>query len=263
METLVATVLDMATEKPSDNEGYTIDELAAISRVPSRTIRFYQSQGALQKPEMRGRVAYYVKAHAERLTLIAQLQDRGLRIDAIRELTTRIDRGDVDVGEWLGLEAQLGASWSEDRPRTMSEKEILELAGAPTPGLLSDLVRAKIVERQGDVFLVRSPALLRIAFDLSRSGVDFETAAGFAAIVRKSMSRAAVDLVAYFLKNAKEGFGRNATPEDLGKAFEALRPSGLEAVRLIFAQEIGREVRKLTQSGKTVGLSSKTRRSRS
>ena len=63
-------------------ETLTIDELAAASRVPSRTIRFYQSRGALMAPEIRGRVAFYGKPHIERLKLIAQLQDRGLRIDA-------------------------------------------------------------------------------------------------------------------------------------------------------------------------------------
>ena len=79
-----------------DDPGLTIDELAATSRVPSRTIRFYQSRGALMTPEIRGRVAYYGKPHLERLKLIAQLQDRGLRIDAIGDLMKRIDRGEVD-----------------------------------------------------------------------------------------------------------------------------------------------------------------------
>ena len=35
--------------------GYTIDELTAATGVPSRTIRFYQSKGTLEKPEIRGR----------------------------------------------------------------------------------------------------------------------------------------------------------------------------------------------------------------
>jgi len=60
--------------KPDDDNTLTIDELAAASRVPSRTIRFYQSRGALMAPEIRGRVAFYGKQHVERLKLIAQLQ---------------------------------------------------------------------------------------------------------------------------------------------------------------------------------------------
>jgi len=46
----------------SSNEGgaeYTIDDLASVSQVPSRTIRFYQSKGVLPKPVIKGRVAFY------------------------------------------------------------------------------------------------------------------------------------------------------------------------------------------------------------
>src|SRR5215831_186557 len=103
----------MSTEPEAAPE-YTIDELAQVSEVPSRTIRFYQSKGALPRPQIRGRVAFYGPAHVERLKLIASLQDRGLRIDAIRDLVARIDKGELDVNEWLGIEQQLQASWAND-----------------------------------------------------------------------------------------------------------------------------------------------------
>src|SRR5581483_4206385 len=86
---------------------YTIDELATRTRVPSRTIRFYQSRGALQTPQIRGRVAYYGPAHIERLKLIGSLQDRGLSIRAIRDLLQQVDKGELSLNEWLGLEQQL------------------------------------------------------------------------------------------------------------------------------------------------------------
>ena len=98
---------------------YTIDELATVSRVPSRTIRFYQSRGALMPPEIRGRVAYYGEPHLRRLELIAQLQDRGLRIDAIRDVLGSIDRGELDLAEWLGVEQQVHAPWANDQARTV------------------------------------------------------------------------------------------------------------------------------------------------
>ena len=142
----------MTTEDEGSGE-YTIDELAAVSQVPSRTIRFYQSKGALPRPQIRGRVAYYGPAHVERLRLIASLQDRGLRIDAIRELMTRVDKGELDVHEWLGLEARLQAPWADDQPRTVSEAELYELAGSRRPGLLADLVRTKVVARHGDTLV--------------------------------------------------------------------------------------------------------------
>src|SRR4030088_3159235 len=109
----------MATGTPGHDAAappeHTIDEIASLSRVPSRTIRFYQSRGALMAPEIRGRVAYYGKPHVERLKLIAQLSDRGLRIDAIGDLMKRIDRGEVDLAEWLGVEEEMQAPWVTDQ----------------------------------------------------------------------------------------------------------------------------------------------------
>ena len=96
-----AALAEMSQAENADRPEYTIDELAALARLPSRTIRFYQSRGALMPPEIRGRVAYYGPAHLERLKLIAQLQDRGLSIDAIRDLLASIDKGELDLAEWL------------------------------------------------------------------------------------------------------------------------------------------------------------------
>src|SRR5262249_8716612 len=155
------------------------------ARVPSRTIRFYQSRGALMAPEIRGRVAYYGDAHVERLKLIAQLQDRGLRIDAIGDLMKRIDKGELDLAEWLGAGESMQAPWANDQPRTLTEPELYELAGERRPGLLAELMRAQIVERRGDVYLLSSPALLSVAMRLEAVGVDIDTATGASAILRK------------------------------------------------------------------------------
>jgi len=236
---------------------FTIDELASIARVPSRTIRFYQSRGALMPPEIRGRVAYYGPAHVKRLELIAQLQDRGLRIDAIRDLLASIDRGELDMAEWLGVEQQVQTPWANDRPRTVSEEELYELAGTRRHGLLSDLVRARLVERHSDVYLVRSPALLSIALKLEAAGIDLETAAQASTLVRKAMTRVAADLVDLFVKRTEDG---DVEPRDLGKLFETLRPLGTEAVRVIFGRAMERELRKLLESGRMAKLPAKARR---
>ena len=106
---------------PPPATALTIDELAAQVGVPTRTIRFYQARGALMRPEIRGRVAYYGDAHVERIKLIAQLQDRGLRIDAIRDLVAGIDKGELDLAEWLGIEQEVQAPWADDAARTVDE----------------------------------------------------------------------------------------------------------------------------------------------
>ena len=55
----------MSTTTESEAPKYTIDELAAASHVPSRTIRFYQSKGVLMAPQIKGRVAFYGDEHVE------------------------------------------------------------------------------------------------------------------------------------------------------------------------------------------------------
>lgn len=234
----------------TEQAGYTIDELAAVARVPSRTIRFYQSRGALMPPEIRGRLAHYGEPHVERLKLIAQLQDRGLRIDAIGDLLKSIDRGELDLAEWLGVEQQIQAPWANDQPRTVTESELYELTGSRRPGLLADLVKTRLVERHGEVYLLRSPALLAVAMKLEAVGVDLETAVGASKIVRKQLARAANELVDYFVKSAESGL----IDIDFGKFFEALRPTGIEAVRVIFGREMERSLRKLLESGKMTKL---------
>jgi DNA-binding transcriptional MerR regulator len=233
---------------------YTIDELAAVSRVPSRTIRFYQSAGAIPRPDIRGRIAYYGSAHVERLKLVADLQDRGLRIKAICALLGKIDRGELDLSEWLGLEAQLGAPWANDKPRVLDERELSDAIGERRPGLVAELVRFGLIDHQGDAFLVPSPGLLQVAMRLHAAGVDLETAAGGLSILRKHARRAARDLAKLFFKRAAAGFGRGARVTDLEAAFGALRPMSQEGLRLAFGQEMERLLRELLESGKSAAI---------
>jgi DNA-binding transcriptional MerR regulator len=248
--------LTMPTPEPSADE-HTIDEITSLSRVPSRTIRFYQSRGALMAPEIRGRVAYYGPKHLERLKLIAQLQDRGLSINAIRDLLASIDKGETDLAEWLGVEQQLQASWANDHPRIVTEAELYELAGTKRPGLIADLTRARLLQKRGEVLFLMSPALLGVAMKLESSGIDLETGLKAADVVRKHMSRMATDLVDLFVKRASEGA---IEANDAAEVFQALRPTGLEAVRVIFGREMERALRKLLESGKIATLPAKVRK---
>lgn len=255
--TTLALPMATATDDDTSEQTLTIDELAAASRVPSRTIRFYQSRGALMNPAIRGRVAYYGKQHVERLKLIAQLQDRGLRIDAIGDLMKRIDRGEIDLAEWLGVEEQVQQPWATDQARTVSESELYTIAGSRRPGLLADLQRAGVVERKGDVYFVGSPALLGMAMKLENVGIDLETASAASAILRKHLGRAVGELVDLFLDRVKEG---HVSIAESGKLFEAFRTVGVDSVRVLFAREMEGALRKLVASGKLASLSARARR---
>jgi DNA-binding transcriptional MerR regulator len=242
-------------DEPAEAVEYSIDDLAAETRVPSRTIRFYQSKGALMPPEIRGRVAFYGEKHRERLKLIAQLQDKGLRMDAIADLATGLDKGELDLAEFFGVEAQIQAPWANDRPRTVTEAELYDLVGTKRAGLLADLQRAKLVERKGDVYLLQSPALLTLAMKLEAAGIDADLSILASEVLRKHLSRAAKDLVELFMKRSADFLGER----DAAETVSALRPVGMEAVRVLFAREMERELRSLFESGKLTKLPRKSR----
>lgn len=254
---LAAGMPDPAPPSPAPAPAMTVDELAARTGVPTRTVRFYQAKGALMKPEIRGRVAYYTDVHVERLKLIAQLQDRGLRIDAIRDLLGSIDRGEVDLAEWLGIERQVQEPWADDSARAVDEPGLYALAGTQRPGLVADLVRHKLVERKGDMFLVPSPSLLGIALKLTGAGIDLATAVAAGDVLRKHLGRAVKELVELFVKDVRAG---QVTMTDPAATFTTLRPVGIEAVKVLFAREMEHALRGLVESGALASLGGKKRR---
>jgi len=72
------------------------------------TIRLYQQRGLLPPPAIEGRIGYYDDDHLARLRLVADLQQRGFSLAAIRELADTWESG-RDLGALLGVERALGA----------------------------------------------------------------------------------------------------------------------------------------------------------
>jgi DNA-binding transcriptional MerR regulator len=224
----------------------TIDQLAAATHMPSRTIRYYHAKGLLPAATIRGRVAFYGDVHVERLEWIAQLQDRGLKIDAIRDLVRRVDKGEFDVKDWLGVQDQLQSNWADDGPRTLKERELLDLVGWERPGLLGDLTRLGLAERKGDVFYVPSPAVLTMATRLAQVGIDLDTTVAAERMLRRNMRKAVVELVNHTFQQATLGF---VEPQGAG-FLDALRPVAMQAVNTVFAQEMEKELRERAHNGK-------------
>ena len=118
----------------------------------------------------------YRDDHLERLRLIAELRDRGLTLNAIRDLVAH-DRPARTVAEWLGIDATLTAPWSDDRPRIVDRDELAALTAVGAPGLVAELQDAGYVKpTDGGAWLVPSPALLDLALQLHDAGIDVELA---------------------------------------------------------------------------------------
>src|SRR3954449_1759958 len=125
----------------------SLDELAERSGVSGRTIRYYQSEGVLPRPRKDGREARYTEEHVERLELIAELQERGLKLEAIKGLVGPHARP-KSVSDWLGIDEVLRASWSNDRRETMSLAEVHELLGKHPRRFVGELVDVGLLVRE-------------------------------------------------------------------------------------------------------------------
>lgn len=73
---------DLTTPLPS----ITIDELAARTETPVRTIRYYIQQGLVSRPQGEKRGAYYTEAHLHELIEIRRWIGAGMSLERIRDL---------------------------------------------------------------------------------------------------------------------------------------------------------------------------------
>lgn len=107
---------------------HNIDELAHLSGIPNRTIRFYNTQGLLPPPIMRGRVAFYDQEHLLTLQIIKDLKEQhNLSLEMIKQLLEiRAREGDVQMN--LALKQRLLRPVG--REVQLSQEEFLRQTGA-------------------------------------------------------------------------------------------------------------------------------------
>lgn len=74
---------------PSPDRRFSLEELAALTNLPPRTIRFYIQEGVVDRPEGVRRGAWYHQGHLEQLLAIRRWQAAGLTLERIRELVRR------------------------------------------------------------------------------------------------------------------------------------------------------------------------------
>jgi DNA-binding transcriptional MerR regulator len=245
-----------ADEEPADEE-WGLDELSARSGVTPRTIRFYQSSGVLPLPRKDGRDARYRLAHLERLRMISELQERGLKLEAIRALVARTD-ATHQAATWLGLDEALRDPWTGDRPLDVSADELHRRLGGRSGRLREDLAGAGLIDKRDDgSFHLPSPALLDLAVRLVDSGVGVDVANRAAAILRARLAEAADDLVVLFAGETGRSFAGQGTPEDVAVALGAVRPIALDAAGLLLAHEMERALAELAETVPAAGLTSR------
>ncbi len=142
---------------------WRIDDLAQLTQVPTRTIRFYNTQGLLPPPLMRGRVAYYNQEHLLILGLIRDLKEQQrLPLDTIKQLLLiRAQHGEVQMN--LVLKQRFLRSLTGGGPQVhLTTNQLAQQIGIE-PSIINNLVEQNLlfpVEENGEPFFSGDDILL-------------------------------------------------------------------------------------------------------
>ncbi len=152
----------------------TIDELAAATKVPTRTIRQYQTLGLLAPPSRVGRVGRYGPSHQERLAAIHRLQERGYSLAGMRDLFDAWESGS-EFRTVVGLtDGQPEAPVDEAAVIVTDEQLVSMVPALAKPGNRRIAVRAGLITRRSEKaqWFVRSPSALATVADLIAGGIS-------------------------------------------------------------------------------------------
>ena len=67
-------------------ETFTLDEIATLTGLSRRTVRYYIQEGLVDRPSGHGRGATYTREHLEQLLHVQKWQSRGVSLQQIRAL---------------------------------------------------------------------------------------------------------------------------------------------------------------------------------
>ena len=174
---------------------FTIDELAAVTGVPTRTIRQYQTLGLLSPPSRVGRVGRYDASHRERLEAIGRLQERGYSLAGMRDLFDAWDAGgELRTVIGGGDDGQPQAPVDEAAMRIRHDQLVAAVPSFAKPGNRRIAIEVGLLTRATDKrsWFVRSPAALAMIADLIAAGMPVSQAVNMYAnlsIVLESLGR--------------------------------------------------------------------------
>ena len=202
---------------------YKIDELAQLSGMPSRTIRFYNTQGLLPPPIMRGRVAHYTHEHLLTLNIIKELKEQqNLPLDVIKQLLEiRAQGGDVQMS--LALKQRLLRPFSSDSQRVQLSKEALMQQTEATEARVDELTRQGLLfpmQVEGQlVFSADDVLLLQLYQHLEELGLPI----ALSALIRFQLRQLVRSEIAAFEQHVSPGWRQESMPsEQQLRQFEAM-----------------------------------------
>jgi DNA-binding transcriptional MerR regulator len=235
------------SSKPVGAREYRTEELAQAAGIPVRTLRFYRERRLLPPPRREGRIAWYSEEHLARLRVIADLLERGHTLGGIAELLAAWESGQ-DVAELLGLEAAIGAPWSQE---TEVEVTAEELAGAFPGEVDAESLAASLelgyLRHEGDRLVHVSRRLLDASAALVAEGVPLAAVLTTARGVRASADARADQFVELIVEQLLPDLDEPLPPGEptrLAEALDRLRDVARTVVDVEFALAMDRRVQR-------------------
>ena len=202
---------------------YKIDELAHLSGIPSRTIRFYNTQGLLPAPLMRGRIAYYSQEHLLVLNVIKELKEQqNLPLDVIKQLLEiRARHGDVQMN--LALKQRLLRPLTSGGAGVQLSKEALMQQTGATEARIDELTSQGLLfpaQSKGQpVFSGDDVLLLQLYESLEQLGLPI----ALPALIRFQLRQLVRSEIAAFEQHLQPGWRNDAHPsEQQRRQFETM-----------------------------------------
>jgi DNA-binding transcriptional MerR regulator len=245
-------MMDPVTDAPcpdpaADGEWLTVDDLARLSGIPSRTIRFYRESKLLPPGSRVGRRTLYPPSELDRLRVIADLRSRGLGLEAIAKLLD--DPDGHHLAAIAAASAELRRPWTEDRSATMTRLEVIETLGVERSESFDNLVKYGVIVPVGapggpEVYQVPSVALVQIVGDLKHAGLDAEFMYLAWQAMQKHLTTLAAELLDLYVADGVSG-----PPDTVVETFASVRPVALRAIQHVFATAAEHVLANFIESG--------------
>src|SRR5215210_446662 len=235
-----------ATETDSPNH-LTIEQLALETGLSVRNLRSHHARGLLPPPEVRVRVGYYGPDHIDRLRVIKELQDEGLKLEGIKRLL----EGPQPTGEGLlRMKKAADATADIEESEVVSGTELAERLGLEEAEAAKALAKAEklgLMLPVGDgLYEVPIPSLVEAAEEAHRMGIHVLRALDAIADVERASESLSKRFVKLFMQDVWKPFAEAGMPEErwpaVAEAMERTRPLAAHATLGVFRQVMGREV---------------------
>src|SRR4051794_18690826 len=219
--------------------GLTIDELARETGLTVRNVRSHHARGLLPPPEVRGRTGFYGPEHVQRLRLIQELQQEGLKLDGIKRLLG-------DSGERL-LALKQAAGEPPEPPEVVTAAELEQRLGRQSRKALAKAEKLGMLIPLGDGhFEIPSPVLLAAAEEVVSRGVSLEHALDMLESVERHSRAVSREFIKLFMEDVIKPFADAGMPEErwgeLAESVEHVRPLAAQALLAVFRRTMDEEI---------------------